>query len=615
MNHTKMILLLGAALCLGACPDAYIDQEGQDKYDGGLPDSIFVPCTSGQGRCFGDTYQECSGGKWIDKFTCSGGQVCSATLKKCSVCDPDKTFCKGNDVYKCNSSGTASTKHKSCGTYTCQKGSCTDPCSNAESSRSYVGCRYWPTITANSGLASDFEFAVVVANTYSQAAKVTISSVHNSALATATVAGKSLVTIKLPWVQDLKQKKGATMEKSTLKVGGAYRLESTLPVTVYQFNPLDYVLTGDCKLGNDSDPSDGKCYSYSNDASLLLPEHALSKEYMVIARASTALTIDTTQVSSPGFLAVTATKPGNTKVTVTFTADTQAGTGGVTAYTRGQTVNFSVPQWGVLQILSRMPSACNPAKTEVIGNRTVKYCDLSSTTDLTGTMIKSDKEVAVFSGHNCTFVPYSKWACDHLEEQMFPTRSWGKRYMASHTLSSGSDPNIYRVVASDDNVKIKFTPAVRAEVTLSKGKWVEFTTNKDFSAEGTGRFALVQYMVGQNYSNPNPGKGAPGDPAMALAVPVEQYRTSYQFLAPKNYQQNYVNVITQNPTSIKLDGTVLTKSQFKAIGSTGYHVAKLKISGGTHYMEGAAKFGVAVYGVGSYTSYMYPGGLDLKLLY
>jgi len=64
-----------------------------------------------------------------------------------------------------------------------------------------------------------------------------------------------------------------------------------------------------------------------------------------------------------------------------------------------------------------------------------------------------------------------------------------------------------------------------------------------------------------------------------------------------------------------MDGKLLSSSQFKAIGSTGYSVAKLKIKPGSHYMEGAVKFGVAVYGVGSYTSYMYPGGLDLKLLY
>ena len=41
----------------------------------------------------------------------------------------------------------------------------------------------------------------------------------------------------------------------------------------------------------------------------------------------------------------------------------------------------------------------------------------------------------------------------------------------------------------------------------------------------------------------------------------------------------------------------------------------MKISGGAHNITSPKKFGIAVYGVGSYTSYMYPGGLDLKLIY
>jgi hypothetical protein len=54
--------------------------------------------------------------------------------------------------------------------------------------------------------------------------------------------------------------------------------------------------------------------------------------------------------------------------------------------------------------------------------------------------------------------------------------------------------------------------------------------------------------------------------------------------------------------------------QFTPMAGGKYKVAKLPISGGAHLVESSSAFGVAVYGVGSYTSYMYPGGLDLKLL-
>ena len=604
-----LVSLLVVTLAAPGCNEGFFEEGGGD---GGAGDG--GGCSSGQTRCMSNALQQCEGNKWVTQVQCTGNQVCSTSLGKCSSCDPNQNICKGNNLHKCDAGGVIGALIKSCGSYTCVAGACSDPCSKAESSRSYVGCHYWPTITANSSLSNDFSFAVVVANTYSKPAQVTISSASNANLSTTTVGGNSLVTIKLPWVAELKTLRNLTAgEKSTLKAGGAYHLKSTLPVTVYQFNPLHYVRNGDCKTGSDPNPNDGKCYSYTNDASLLLPEHALATEYMVIARPTMGFYKGTASLTSPGFFAVTAPKAGKTKVTVTFTANTQAGTGGVTAYSKGQTVSFNLSKYSVLQVLSQIPKSCAKVKSDKNG---FDYCDLSGNTDLTGTIIKSDKEVAVFSGHNCIFVPFDKWACDHLEEQIFPTKSWGKKYAAAHTISSGKDPNIYRVVAADDNTKIQFKPAVRGAVQLNKGKWVEFTTTQDFVAEGTGRFALVQYMVGQNYSNLTPGLGAPGDPAMALAVPVEQYRTSYRFLAPANYQQNYINVLTQSSSpNITLDGKAIAASNFKAIGSSGYRAAKIKITGGSHYMQSPTKFGLAVYGVGSYTSYMYPGGLDLKLIY
>jgi hypothetical protein len=53
---------------------------------------------------------------------------------------------------------------------------------------------------------------------------------------------------------------------------------------------------------------------------------------------------------------------------------------------------------------------------------------------------------------------------------------------------------------------------------------------------------------------------------------------------------------------------------FAAIGGSGYgwaHVALAAANNGVHNASSATPFGIEVYGYGSYTSYMYPGGLNL----
>ncbi len=592
---------------LAACveqDDAQSPDLGQAKQEVGT-----APCQAGSKRCVGATLEQCEGGKWKQTKSCTGTQVCSASLGDCADCEPSKGACVGDAAHACTAQGKVGAKIKVCPAGTCLAGKCVDLCNKARAARSYIGCDYWPTVTVNASLAGDFSFAVAVANTSTGAATVDVASMGNPKLKSVTVPARSVATIALPWVKGLKQL--PSVFGSVQLQASAYKLTSNRPVSVYQFNALDYVLNHDCKLGGDQKPGDNKCYSYSNDASLLVPEHTFGTEYMVLSRPSMLVLQLGKKIKSPGFFSVVAASAGSTKLTVNFSANTEAGGGNVKAYKKGDTGTFTLKQWEVLQVLSALPDSCKKVKSDNLGN---KYCDLSDTTDLTGTVIKSDQPVAVFAGHNCSFVPYDKWACDHLEETIFPTASMGKHYIGSHSISSGDDPSLYRVVSAAGENIITFNPQVEPTRTLGKGEWFEFTTRHDFEVKGTGRFALVKFMVGQNYST-TAGAGAPNDPAMALAVPVEQYRDSYHFLAPASYQKNYVNIHAPAGAAVKLDGVKLPSSAFLPVNtSSKMTVGKVQITGGAHLIESTDKVGITVYGVGSYTSYMYPGGLDLKLL-
>ncbi len=589
MQGLLRTLQLLSLLSLAACADPFTAAKPPDDAGG------TTACSKeGELQCQGAYLKICEGAVWQIKATCAVPEVCSASLGRCAACDPGLSFCAGDEVHSCNADGTKGPLVITCPAGKCQQGACADACGKAAASRSYVGCHYWPTVTLNSVLPDGFTFAVVVANAQSEVALITVESASNPKVATAAIAPGSVGTIVLPWVDSLQKAK-----TSVLDPAGAYHLVSTVPVTVYQFNPLDYKV--------------GANYSYTNDASLLLPEHALQREYMVIAYP-TGLNRQKTLFgpgpweTAPAFFSVVATKEGTTKVDVTFTAPTLAGTGGLAAYSAGQSASFTLSRWGVLQIASAAPASGTPTTSDA----RFEYVDLSATHDLTGTVIRSDQDVAVFSGNDCTYVPYNKLACDHLEEQLFPTKSWGKRYLLSHTDSSGKDPNIYRVVSAEDGNQITFTPAsVHAPVTLGAGKSLEVTTSEDFEVSGSGRLAVAQFMVGQTYSDEN--STAPGDPSMALAVPTEQYRTEYRFLAPASYAQNFVNITAPTAAVVTLDGQPVAESEFKPLGA-GMKVAKVKIQGGSHLASSPNPFGIAVYGVGDYTSYMVPGGLDLKIL-
>ena len=61
------------------------------------------------------------------------------------------------------------------------------------------------------------------------------------------------------------------------------------------------------------------------------------------------------------------------------------------------------------------------------------------------------KPVALYGGHSCSFVPYNKWACDHLEDQIFPLGTWGQHYLAAQTPAQVmGEPNLFRVISGSN---------------------------------------------------------------------------------------------------------------------------------------------------------------------
>ena len=196
---------------------------------------------------------------------------------------------------------------------------------------------------------------------------------------------------------------------------------------------------------------------------------------------------------------------------------------------------------------------------------------------------------------------------------MFGIDALGASYVISAPAVT-SIPNgkvqIVRVVATQPGTQLSYDPPQPgAPTTIAKpGDSIDVPSRAgSYVITANHKVLVAQYMEGQLAG------GETGDPAMALAVPVEQFRTDYLFHAPLSYESNYVDVTAMMGTTVTLDGTAL-----EPIGSSGYGLARVRgLSGGpgangNHSITGDKPFGITVYGYGQYTSYWYPGGLDLE---
>lgn len=482
-----------------------------------------------------------------------------------------------------------------------------DACAQAKTTKSYVGCDYWPTVTANS-VWSIFDYAVVVANNGTTAADLKVTGPGGFTKDT-TVPPGELKKIYLPWVKELKgpdanASGGATpMESSVLVRGGAYHLVSSSPVVVYQFNALEYKgVGGETPDGKTKDwsacPSRSDCFSYSNDASLLLPSTAMSGNYRItgIHGWSESSLFGNSDVMG-GYFTVTATE-NDTEISVKLseTSKVLAG-GGIPATAANGTLTLKLNAGDV---------------AEVVGALGEKF-------DLSGSLLKANKPVQVITGIPCINLPKGKQACDHVEETVIPVETLGKRYVLTVPTSPNGKPvmHIVRLYGNADDTHLTYAPSKPAGCpdTLKAGQVADCgSVTADIDITGDHEFAVSSFQVGAAAlaNDPLGLSNQQGDPSQSSFASVEQFRTQYLFLAPSDYDVGYADIVGPADAEIVLDGNAV--SGFTAIGTGGMGTYRVKLGGssGTHTLTAKKPVGVQVIGYGANTSYQYPGGLDLK---
>jgi hypothetical protein len=438
-------------------------------------------------------------------------------------------------------------------------------CEQAAEQASSQGCEFWAVDLPNAWQVSlgpsaeDQAFGIVVTNTASEVATVEVFVGQQGApLQTAEIMPGGLRVFKF----------GNALNTTAIgnNKGLAYRIESNLPVTAYQYNPLD-----------NSNPV------YSNDASLLFPTHVFDTDY-------TAITGDAlwmVNANGGAFVTVVANED-DTQVTFYPPA-------GITMYPGN---NVAVLQRG--ETYTMMSNEVLAIWQEEAGQG-----------NLSGLRVASDKPVAVFSGNVCSWepTPHQYCCCDHLEHQMLPLTAWGEAYIVSLAppASDGEEDNVrVRIVGSFDNTALSYSPSAPpgAPTTIDAYETVVFTTSSSFIVTGDKPFAVAEFLMSNEAITVDPTPQDPddnffiGDPAMILVPPTVQFQGEYVFQVPAEYASNWVTILRPSGETVELDGLdVSNDTTWQNIGildGTTWQRGHFPISFGPHRVESPADEGVGI---------------------
>lgn len=459
------------------------------------------------------------------------------------------------------------------------------PCSPSALGPSYIGCEYYVNVVSNA-VDKEYPFALLVSNEADTPAAVVTTTTGGEQ--TLKVEARSALVIKPGW-PDFARRCGVTdgsdvptcSGASPRIEGGAIHLEATRPVTVYQFSPLEYrreaVIDADIAA--------------SNDASLLLPTTVWGNAYRVLSWPS--LACEGTACNSLGnrsTFAITARDP-DTTVEITSTADSLPADGGL-KLTRGAKTSVSIGRGDHVEFWAK-------------GGE-----------DFTGTLVAASGPIQVSGGHTCANVPEGFYACDHIEEYMLPLSALAKEYVlaapAQYSALGETEPElrVLRVVATQDDTALTFSHASAESTTLARaGDFLEVPAfDKDTVLTATKPVLVGMYMVGGTRA-----LGMRGDPSLSVAVPTEQFRSSYLLQTPSTFDLNLVTVVKPDGSVVRLNGKVV--EGFEAIPATGFSVARVQLGSDQQYsLTGDAPFGITAYGYGQWTSYAHSGGLDVRVI-
>ncbi|MBS1902719.1 MAG: hypothetical protein JSS75_03355 [Bacteroidetes bacterium] len=363
----------------------------------------------------------------------------------------------------------------------------------------------------------------------------------------------------------------------------------------------------------------------SSDGFLVLPTEALGMKYAISsarnslnyfggrARPINPFTLDTVPRSE---CLIVGTQDATT-ITFTPSCDSHSG-----KFIQGKTYTFTLNSGEVMEVCAR-----DTGITSVFNGILSWTGKLSNTDcDLTGSLISSDKPIAVFSGNERASIPdsmefaYVKHPIvsrDHIVDQMPPIESWGKTFafIPSSVGARRSRPasgDLVRLIAASNNTTVSFNGSVVAQ--LSSGAFKQFALNKATLITSTQPLLVVKYL--QSAIDPD----TVGDPDMTVLPPIENMSTYYTLptiSSNGSFTEHYVAILCDSAarSATTLNGYLLVQSTLKPFPGTRYYYGVIGVGAGIQRIESSLPCYAEAYGYGNLDSYTFTGGGSFPYLH
>ena len=394
--------------------------------------------------------------------------------------------------------------------------------------------------------------------------------------------------------------------------------------TSYDFALRGYNLSGQLGIRNNSERVSNISFRLTTDNPVLVYGHSqavttsesfnvipvmdLGKEYLIMTYNSSGMQDGgpLSGGSTPSQFAVVAIED-STNITITPKSPTQ--------YNNLNIQNIQLQKGEVYLVQSKI--------TEV---------DLNS--DLTGSEVKSDKPVAVFSGHQRAAVPYDlqgvQISRDMLIEQLPSIDLWSREALVTpfpqpSYLQNTWTNDLVRIMAAYDSTEIYIDGNLKD--TLNRGEFLQLDLPQfpAFKVTASSPILVCSYKRSSQTQQSN----SLGDPLMQIIPSIDLYGNVYKFMAIQTYEydqngsgyapvytEHYITVIAPETSfkQVNLDGNILDSALFNKILGTNYYYAFKQISEGIHEISAVDRFGLFICGYGFANSYGYFGGMNFKRL-